>query len=237
VPLAHARRVAREAPAAPQRRAPAILLTAPVLDALKKKARDDGSVTARIDRLVPGRPSPSPDCPTAIRATPGRTRRRRARSPISSRATSRSRRRACRFWRALLEDVAEMGDGSRAWWREPRGGARVRAARHGLRHPPRRAARRARVRLAARRAGVDEALRKQSRACFAAWIDFYTKDGYLHTQPGSNYHAGYVFAKTFVTLALAGEAGPTGERYWREMVQRRLRRADRRTTGCGRSGP
>jgi hypothetical protein len=64
--------------------------------------------------------------------------------------------------------------------------------------------------------GVDEPLRKQSRACFAAWIDWYTKEGYLRTQVGANYHAGYVFAKTLVAIALGGEAGATGDRYWRE---------------------
>src|SRR4029078_11803532 len=92
-----------------------------------------------------------------------------------------------KFWRALLEDVAEMGDRKAC---VP--GADLDAALSSVRRDTGYALRF--VGPHAARAydwchaapGVDEGLRKQSRACFAAWIDWYTKDGYLRTQPGAN---------------------------------------------------
>jgi hypothetical protein len=72
--------------------------------------------------------------------------------------------------------------------------------------------------------GMTEALRKQSRDCLRAWIDWYTRQGYLRTQPGANYHAGFVLAKTLAAIATAGEPGgaaagdDTGTRHWREVV-------------------
>lgn len=66
--------------------------------------------------------------------------------------------------------------------------------------------------------GVDDALRSQSRACFAAWVEWYQKSGYNHDQSGSNYHAGYVAAKTFIAVAESGEDGATSDRIWTETV-------------------
>ena len=66
--------------------------------------------------------------------------------------------------------------------------------------------------------GVDEALRAHTRDCLAGWMDWYTKDGYLHEQPGANYHAGFVMAKTMVAVATAGEGGDAGDRQFREVV-------------------
>jgi hypothetical protein len=66
--------------------------------------------------------------------------------------------------------------------------------------------------------GVTEELRAQSRDCFRHWITFYTRDGYLHDQPGANYHAGYVAAKTLIAVAVAGEDQQTGTRFWNETV-------------------
>lgn len=66
--------------------------------------------------------------------------------------------------------------------------------------------------------GVDDALRSQSRACFKAWVDWYQKSGYNHDQSGSNYHAGYVAAKTFIAVAESGEDGATSDRIWTETV-------------------
>lgn len=66
--------------------------------------------------------------------------------------------------------------------------------------------------------GVDDALRTQSRACFKAWIDWYTKDGYLNDLPGANYHAGFVVAKALIAVAEGGEDGATSDRIWTETV-------------------
>ena len=66
--------------------------------------------------------------------------------------------------------------------------------------------------------GVDEASARQSRDCFRAWIDYYTKSGYLNDVPGANYHAGYVAAKTFISIAEAGEDGVSSDKMWTETV-------------------
>src|SRR5258708_3390335 len=65
--------------------------------------------------------------------------------------------------------------------------------------------------------GIDQSLRKDSRVCFGSWISWYTHDGYLHTTPGSNYHAGYVLAKTLIAVATAGE-DPAADGMWREVT-------------------
>ncbi len=66
--------------------------------------------------------------------------------------------------------------------------------------------------------GVDEGLRAQSRACFRAWVEWYTREGYLNEMPGSNYHAGFVAAKTFIAIAEAGEDGAASDKMWTETV-------------------
>jgi MYXO-CTERM domain-containing protein len=66
--------------------------------------------------------------------------------------------------------------------------------------------------------GVTEALRQQTRDCFRAWITNYTKNGYLHDQPGANYHAGFAAAKTLISIAEGGEDGASGDTFWTETV-------------------
>jgi len=66
--------------------------------------------------------------------------------------------------------------------------------------------------------GVDEPLRAHTRACFKEWVDWYTATGYLNDEPGANYHAGYVAAKSLIAVAEAGEAGADGDRHWNEAV-------------------
>jgi len=66
--------------------------------------------------------------------------------------------------------------------------------------------------------GADEALRSQSRACFKAWTDWYAKSGYLNSIPGSNYHAGYVVAKSLIAVAEGGEDGANSDKIWTETV-------------------
>jgi len=62
--------------------------------------------------------------------------------------------------------------------------------------------------------GVDAALLSHSRACFKAWIDYYTASGYMRDVAGANYGAGYVAAKTLIAIAEAGEDGATSDAYW-----------------------
>lgn len=66
--------------------------------------------------------------------------------------------------------------------------------------------------------GVDEPLRAHTRACFKEWVDWYTTTGYLRDEPGGNYHAGFVAAKSLIAVAEAGEAGADGDRHWTEAV-------------------
>jgi hypothetical protein len=129
--------------------------------------------------------------------------------------------RGVALWRALLEDVAFMGDKKAcvAGTAQPQAIASIRRdsgyairfiglhtalAYDWLHDAP----------------GADEALRKQSRDCFRAWLDWYGTEGYLHEMPGANYHAGFVAAKTLIAVAESGEDGPGGAsaRFWKETV-------------------
>lgn len=66
--------------------------------------------------------------------------------------------------------------------------------------------------------GMTPALLAKARGRFAAWIDWYEKDGYRAKSPGTNYQAGYLFAVTAIAIAQAGEAGPAGAKLWRHVV-------------------
>src|SRR5262249_32100698 len=68
--------------------------------------------------------------------------------------------------------------------------------------------------------GVDATLRAHARARFKAWIDWYMTDGYLNDTPGSNYHAGYVFAKTLIAITAAGEDGAVSDTYFGDVVDK-----------------
>jgi hypothetical protein len=65
--------------------------------------------------------------------------------------------------------------------------------------------------------GVDDALRAQTRTCLTAWMDWYTDRGYLNDQPGANYEAGFVAAKTFAAVAIGNDGGADGH-LWAETV-------------------
>ena len=66
-------------------------------------------------------------------------------------------------------------------------------------------------------AGVDDALRSQTRTCLTAWIDNYTLRGYLNDDPGHNYHAGYAIAKTLAAIAIGNDGGADGH-LWTETL-------------------
>jgi MYXO-CTERM domain-containing protein len=52
---------------------------------------------------------------------------------------------------------------------------------------------------------LSDSVKSHARARMKAWIDWYSKDGYLKDTPGSNYHAGYAFSKALIGVAMAGE--------------------------------
>jgi hypothetical protein len=66
--------------------------------------------------------------------------------------------------------------------------------------------------------GVDDALRARARQRFEAWTDWYLEHGYRARSPGTNYHAGYLFAATLIAVAQGGEAGADGAALWRHVV-------------------
>jgi hypothetical protein len=66
--------------------------------------------------------------------------------------------------------------------------------------------------------GVDEELRARARQRFRAWTEWYRENGYRARSPGTNYHAGYLFAATLIAVAQGGEAGPDGAQLWRHVV-------------------
>jgi hypothetical protein len=84
--------------------------------------------------------------------------------------------------------------------------------------------------------GVDDGLRSHIRFCLTNWVDYYTAKGYHNNEPGSNYNAGFVVAKTLTAIALAGEAGATGDAYWTSTIQDIFRKALIGTTLAGAGG-
>jgi len=205
------------APPPPRGAHPRIALTPPVLAALKGKLSSPGveaALTAcRRAQTQPGAPDgyqgdgwafPASACGLAWQLT----------------HDADAAETGVKLWRALLEDVHGIGDKKACV-----AGASPKQAIASIERDTGYA-----IRFIGPHAalaydwlhdapGVDEGLRKQSRDCFRAWLDWYGKDGYLHAQPGANYHAGYVLAKTLVSVAEAGEDGATSDRYWRESVE------------------
>ena len=127
--------------------------------------------------------------------------------------------RGVTLWRALLEDVRAIGDGKACVVGAPPDHA-IASIRRDTGYA---------IRFVGPHAalaydwlhdapGVDEGLRKQSRDCFRAWLDWYGKSGYLHDQVGANYHAGFTLAETLIAIAEAGEDGAASDRYWHDVV-------------------
>lgn len=67
--------------------------------------------------------------------------------------------------------------------------------------------------------GMTPALLAKARGRFQAWSDWYygPSGGYRFKDPGTNYHAGYLFAATAMAIAQGGEAGPAGAKLWRHV--------------------
>ncbi|MBL0195970.1 MAG: hypothetical protein IPQ09_17440 [Myxococcales bacterium] len=183
------------APPPPTGPHPRILLNKATLDALKARAAVSGSATAkmiaRCDAVVanPSRYSEGvytgygwafngSACALAFQLTQKTT----------------YRTEAVKYLNALLDDRDQMGDG--------RGGDLVTNFDTGypIRHHGTFAA--LLYDWLPGAPGVDAA---RTRARIKVWVDRYTREGYLRDVPGGNYHAGYVSAKTFAAIALAGE--------------------------------
>jgi hypothetical protein len=62
------------------------------------------------------------------------------------------------------------------------------------------------------------ALRTKALGRFKAWTEWYRSSGYSNDKPGTNYHAGWVFAATLIAVAEAGDAGADGEALWSYVV-------------------
>jgi hypothetical protein len=69
-----------------------------------------------------------------------------------------------------------------------------------------------------RAAGVDDTLRRQTRSCLTAWLDYYTAKGYLRDYAGSNYNAGFVIGKTLGAIAIGNDGGADGH-LWTETLR------------------
>jgi MYXO-CTERM domain-containing protein len=114
-----------------------------------------------------------------------------------------------KMWTALLNDANTVGDGQ--------GGDKVVQPNdgYGIRYFPAYAA------VAydwLHDAPNAAALVTQSQERFKAWIGWCDTSCYLNTTPGSNYHAGYVFAKALVAVAASGEDDGTAAGYWSTAV-------------------
>ena len=63
-------------------------------------------------------------------------------------------------------------------------------------------------------------LRARARERWKAWLAWYREKGYRKDTPGSNYHAGYLFAATAIAIAEGGEAGADGAKLWSEVADK-----------------
>lgn len=66
--------------------------------------------------------------------------------------------------------------------------------------------------------GMTPALLAKARTRFKAWTDWYYGNGYRWKGPGTNYHAGYLFAVTLIAIAQGSEAGAEGAKLWRHVT-------------------
>jgi hypothetical protein len=65
---------------------------------------------------------------------------------------------------------------------------------------------------------MTDALKAKARQRWKAWLAWHAEKGYRATNPGSNYHAGYLVAATTIAIAQAGEAGTDGAALWQQVA-------------------
>jgi hypothetical protein len=197
---------------------PRIALTKPLLATLRQNAKRPDSQAARALRACQ-KADPHPGLPDGYQGNEWAFAASACALAYQMTGDAGYAAKGVKFWRALLEDVSEMGDRKACLPGADRAHAIASVRRdtgYAIRHMgPHTALAYDWLHDAP---GVDEALRAQSRACMTTWMDWYTKEGYLRTQPGSNYQAGYVFAKTLISIATGGEAGEAAARFWRETI-------------------
>lgn len=124
-----------------------------------------------------------------------------------------------RLWRALLEDVERQGDRQACIDGASPTRAVVSIARDGgsairfvgvhtallydwLHDAP----------------GADDQLRQQTRDCFRAWLGWFAQMGELTTQPGTSTQAGFLAAKTLISVAASGDGDAVLDRGLSEVV-------------------
>ena len=63
-----------------------------------------------------------------------------------------------------------------------------------------------------------DALLPRARDLFKTWVQWYDTSGYLKSTPGSNYQAGYLLAKTMISIAASGEDDGSAAAYFADVV-------------------
>lgn len=207
---------ATAAPPAPAGAHPRVFLTPTVLTALKAKAADPASQTSRVIKIcddVIANPTkwnsqPGFDFKWGVGATA-------CAFAWQVKQDAKYRAPAFKLFNALLDDLTTVGDGA--------GGDLVVRKDTGYY-----------IRLFGPYAGLaydwlygtpefDAPLKAKAIGRFKAWVNWYGSNqpppngGYLPDEPGANYHAGYVFAKTVISIAMSGD-DPAGATYFTDVV-------------------
>ena len=116
-----------------------------------------------------------------------------------------------RFFRALLDDLQQVGDGKGGDKSTQRDdgyairnlGPYTALAYDWLHDAP----------------GMTPQLRQHARERWAAWLDWWDDKGYRHRGPATNYEAGYLLASTMIAIAQGGEASEqAGPKRWAYLV-------------------
>jgi hypothetical protein len=115
---------------------------------------------------------------------------------------------AIRFMTALLDDQDKIGDG--------KGGDDI--VRHDDGYPIRMVGPYTAIAYDWLHELLPPALRDRARSRWKSWLAWYRDKGYRNESPGTNYHAGYVFAASMMAIAQGGEAGGDGTKLWRDVV-------------------
>ena len=214
-------RAAQAAPPAPSGPHPRLFLgSAPVLDAIRAAAARSGTAAAALVASCQSATTQASSISASGYQGDNWSFRASA-CALSWQLTGNAQHAATgiKLWRALLEDIDTLGDKKACV-----AGATEAVAIASIRRDSGYAIRFIGPHTAMvydwlhDAPGVTEALRQQTRDCFRNWITFYTRDGYLHDQPGANYHAGFVGAKALIAVAEAGEDGAAGDLIWTQAV-------------------
>ncbi|HEX7704534.1 MAG TPA: hypothetical protein VF403_27530, partial [Kofleriaceae bacterium] len=115
---------------------------------------------------------------------------------------------AIRFMTALLDDQDKIGDG--------KGGDDI--VRHDDGYPIRMVGPYTAIAYDWLHELLPPALRDRARSRWKSWLAWYRDKGYRNESPGTNYHAGYVFAASMMAIAQGSEAGGDGAKLWRDVV-------------------